>query len=94
LLPLLAAPLALSGPVRSRRGGIVVGLLILIVYYEALNFGDAMAKRDLLAPQFGLWLPFALLLMGVWYLLLRALRGQRPMTIFGRAPRTTVRATT
>ena len=43
LLPLLAAPLAIVGPVRSRRGGIVVGLLILIVYYETLNFGDTMA---------------------------------------------------
>ena len=51
LLPLLAAPLAIAGPVRSRRGGIVVGLLILIVYYETLNFGDTMAKRELLAPQ-------------------------------------------
>ena len=39
----------------------LVGLLILIVYYQALNFGDALAKRDLLAPQFGLWLPFVLL---------------------------------
>lgn len=88
LLPLLAAPLALAGPVRSRRGGIVMGLLILIVYYETLNFGDAMAKRDLLAPEFGLWLPFALLLVGTGWLLLHALRGQRPMTpIFGRAPR-------
>jgi lipopolysaccharide export system permease protein len=91
LLPLLAAPLAIAGPVRSRRGGIVVGLLILIVYYETLNFGDAMAKRDLLAPQLGLWLPFALLLVGTGWLLLHTLRIQRPMTmIFGRGPRPAV----
>ena len=88
LLPLLAAPLAIVGPVRSRRGGIVVGLLILIVYYETLNFGDAMAKRDLLAPELALWLPFALLLAGTGWLLLHTLRIQRPVaTIFGRAPR-------
>ena len=37
LLPLLAAPLAIVGPVRSRRGGIVVGLLILIVYTPVGN---------------------------------------------------------
>ena len=81
-----------AGPVRSRRGGIVVGLLILIVYYEALNFGDAMAKRELLAPVFGLWLPFALLLVGpAGYLLLA--RAPRPVTtIFGRAPRAAARA--
>jgi lipopolysaccharide export system permease protein len=93
LLPVLAAPLALAGPVRSRRGGIVVGLLILIVYYEALNFGDAMAKRDLLAPAFGLWLPFGLLLIGACYLLLRALRGNRPIARRGRRPPTGARAT-
>jgi lipopolysaccharide export system permease protein len=95
LLPLLAAPLALAGRVRSRRGGIAVGLLILIVYYEALNFGDAMAKRDLLAPQFGLWLPFVLLLSVTGYLLLRALRGGRPLrAVFGRSSRPAVRAAT
>lgn len=88
LLPLLAAPLAVAGPVRSRRGGIVVGLLILIVYYETLHFGDAMAKRDLLAPELALWLPFALLLAGTGWLLLHTLRIQRPVaTIFGRPPR-------
>jgi lipopolysaccharide export system permease protein len=94
LLPLLAAPLALSGPVRSRRSGVVIGLLILVVYYETLQFGDAMAKRDLLPPQFGLWLPFGLLLIGAGYVLLRALRGQRPMTRFGRAPQPVGPATT
>ena len=78
LLALLAAPLALAGSRRSRRGGIVVGLLILIVYYEALNFGGALAKRELLAPAIGLWLPFALLVAGTWHLLRRALRGSPP----------------
>jgi lipopolysaccharide export system permease protein len=88
LLPLLAAPLAVAGPVRSRRGGIVAGLLVLIVYYETLNFGDAMAKRELLAPELGLWLPFALLVVGTGWLLLHAFRLHRPVTtIFGRAPR-------
>ena len=72
-----------------------MGLLILIVYYETLNFGDAMAKRDLLAPQFGLWLPFALLLIGTGWLLLHTLRMQRPVTmIFGRASRPAAGAVT
>jgi lipopolysaccharide export system permease protein len=87
LLPLLAAPLALAGPMRSRRGGIVIGLLILIVYYEALNFGDAMAKRELLSPVLGLWLPFALLLAGTSHLLRRALQGRRPVRLGARASR-------
>jgi lipopolysaccharide export system permease protein len=92
LLPLLAAPLALAGPVRSRRGGVAIGLLLLIIYYEALNFGDAMAKRDLLAPELGLWLPFAALLLGVSYLLMRALLGQRSVAaLFGRGPQPAMR---
>jgi lipopolysaccharide export system permease protein len=95
LLPLLAAPLALAGPVRSRRGGVAIGLLILIVYYEALNFGDAMAKRDLLAPELGLWLPFVLLLGLTAHLLLRALRGAGPLrTVFRRSARPAVSAAT
>lgn len=77
LLPLLAAPLALVGQIRSRRSGIIVGLLVLIVYHEALNFGEAMAKRDLLAPLLGLWLPFALLTIATAYLFARALLGRR-----------------
>ena len=72
----------------------MIGLLILIVYYEALNFGDAMAKRDLIAPGLSLWLPFALFLTGSCYLLLRALLGGRPMRMFGRVPQSPVRATT
>jgi lipopolysaccharide export system permease protein len=95
LLPLLAAPLALAGRVRSRRGGVAMGLLILIVYYEALNFGDAMAKRDLLAPELGLWLPFMLLLGLTVYLLLRALRGAGPLrAVFRRSARPAVSAAT
>jgi lipopolysaccharide export system permease protein len=94
LLPLLAAPLALAGPLRSRRGGILVGLLILIVYYEALNFGDAMAKRGLLPPEVGLWLPFAVLLAGTAWLLLGALRGRRLLSgILGRASQPVAGAT-
>jgi lipopolysaccharide export system permease protein len=75
LLPLLAAPLALIGGPRSQRSGIAIGLLILIVYYEALNFGEALAKRDLLAAELGLWLPFAALAVGAGWLFVRSLRG-------------------
>ena len=72
----------------------MVGLLVLIVYYEALNFGDAMAKRDLLPPELALWLPFAVLLAGTAWLLLRALRGRLPViTMFGRSPQPAAGAT-
>jgi lipopolysaccharide export system permease protein len=78
LLPLLAAPLALAGGPRRQRGGVVIGLLILVVYYEALSFGEQLAKRELLSPWIGLWLPFAALAAGSAWLFLHRLRGGRP----------------
>jgi lipopolysaccharide export LptBFGC system permease protein LptF len=78
LLPLLAAPLALAGGQRNQRSGIVIGLLVLVLYYEALSFGEALAKRELLAPWIGLWLPFLALAGGTGWLFLRTLTGARP----------------
>jgi lipopolysaccharide export system permease protein len=78
LLPVLAAPLALAGGPRRQRGGVVLGLLILVVYYEALSFGEQLAKRELLSPWLGLWLPFAALAAGSLWLFLHRLRGGRP----------------
>jgi lipopolysaccharide export system permease protein len=77
LLPLLAAPLALAGGQRNQRGSVAIGLLILVVYYEALSFGEALAKRELLAPELGLWLPFLALALGTGWLFLRTLSGAR-----------------
>jgi hypothetical protein len=45
-----------------------------------------MAKRELLAPALGAWLPFALLLAGTWHLLWRALRGRRPVRLSRASP--------
>lgn len=78
LLPLLAAPLALAGGQRTRRSGIVIGLVILIAYHEILGFGEALAKRDLLAPALGLWLPFLLFATGAAWLFGHAVHGTRP----------------
>jgi lipopolysaccharide export system permease protein len=78
ILPLLAAPLALIGGPRSQRSGLAIGLLILVVYYQALNFGEALAKRDLMAAGIGLWLPFVALAAGAGWLFLRHLIRGRP----------------
>ena len=77
ILPLLAAPLALLGGPRSQHSGLAIGLLVLVVYYEALNFGEALAKRELLAAWIGLWLPFLVLAAGAGWLFLRTLAGAR-----------------
>jgi lipopolysaccharide export LptBFGC system permease protein LptF len=64
----------------------VIGLLILVVYYEALSFGEQLAKRELLTPWIGLWLPFAALAAGSVWLFLHRLRGGRPRRPPERAP--------
>jgi lipopolysaccharide export system permease protein len=79
LLPLLAASLALVGGPRSeRRAALFVGLAILIVYYEALSFGESLAKDGMLSPAVGLWLPFLCLAGGTACLYARASLGRWP----------------
>jgi len=78
ILPLLAAPLALIGGPRSQRSSLALGLLILVVYYETLNFGEALAKRELLEAWIGLWLPFVALAAGAGWLFLGSLVNGRP----------------
>jgi lipopolysaccharide export system permease protein len=78
LLPLLAAPLALLGGPRGRRFGVAIGLLVLIVYHEALTFGEALVKRELLTPWLALWGPYALFAAGALYAFRRTARG-RPL---------------
>jgi lipopolysaccharide export system permease protein len=88
ILPLLAAPLALIGGPRSQRSGLAIGLLILVMYYQALNFGEALAKRDLMAAGIGLWLPFVALAAGAGWLFLRHLLRGRPRRSAGAAQAT------
>ena len=80
-----AAPAAAGGAAGARRrlsatsaAASSIGLVILVVYYEALSFGEALAKRELLAPELGLWLPFLALALGAGWLFLRTLTGSRP----------------
>ncbi len=75
-LPLLAVALATSGTQRTRRSGIVVGLLVLVFYYQSLNFGQALAKRGLVTPLLGEWLPFLLFAGVATYLFHRAFFGR------------------
>jgi lipopolysaccharide export system permease protein len=86
LLPLLAASLALLGGARGeRRAAVFIGLLILIVYYETLSFGEALVKNGMLPPQIALWLPFACLAGATACLYARAWLGRWPR--IGRQPR-------
>ena len=62
ILPLLAVALAVKRGRRVRDFSVVKGLLILVVYHEALDFGASLVKRDMVSFWIGLWLPFTVLL--------------------------------
>jgi lipopolysaccharide export system permease protein len=79
LLPLLAASLALLGTIRGeRRAAVFTGLVILIVYYETLSFGEALVKNGMLPPQIALWLPFLCLAGATACMYARASLGRWP----------------
>lgn len=59
-LPFLAMPLGLGGGRGGQTYGIGLGMLALVVYEQALQFGLSLSAKGLIAPVFGLWLPFLL----------------------------------
>jgi lipopolysaccharide export system permease protein len=63
-LPLLAIPLGLARRRAARSSGVVVGLFILIVYNEAVNFGQSEVRDEAVSPWVGMWLPYAVLVLG------------------------------
>lgn len=80
LLPFLAAALALCGGARrERRAAIFIGLVILVVYYEALNFGESLVKNGKLTAPVALWLPLLILTIGTICLYARAFLGRWPI---------------
>ncbi|SLN76205.1 LptF/LptG family permease [Oceanibacterium hippocampi] len=63
-LPFLAIPLARS-PRRSKYApGLPVGVLILVLYNEALDFGKNLVESGDAGVLLGLWLPFLLFTVG------------------------------
>ncbi len=59
-LPFLAILLSLSSKRTRRPYGIAVGLLILVIYHEIIEFGAALASFGNIPIWTGLWLPFGL----------------------------------
>jgi hypothetical protein len=61
-LPLGIQP---SRAVRSR--GFAVSIVLIFLYYVPLTVGETLAKKQILEPALGLWIPnFAFLALGVW----------------------------
>ena len=57
VLGLLAAPIVLLSQSFSRAAGGVSGLLITVVYYGLVQFGDGLAQTGLISPGLGVWSP-------------------------------------
>jgi lipopolysaccharide export system permease protein len=67
-LPLLAIPMGLTSRRQPTSVRIVVGIAILIVYYQILNFGKDMAENGRASSFVALWVPFLVFSLGSTYL--------------------------
>jgi lipopolysaccharide export system permease protein len=56
-LPFLAFPIGISSRRTPKSMRMIVGILFLIVYYEIIQFGEAMVRRNILGPFPALWVP-------------------------------------
>lgn len=56
-LPFLAFPVGISSRRTSKSLRMIVGVLFLIFYYEALQFGEAWVAKGKIGPGLALWLP-------------------------------------
>ena len=57
-LPLLGIPLALGRRRTERSFGLAIGILVLIIYNQVLDFGENVSETGAIGPFVGLWLPF------------------------------------
>lgn len=74
-LPLLAIPLALGRKRSQRSYGIVIGMLLLVVYYEIIQTGEALADDGEVDTWLAIWVPFAAFGIGSTALFLRTAYG-------------------
>ena len=63
-LPLIAIPLGLTSRRQPTSIRIVVGIAILIIYNQALQFGQNMVESGRMSAFFAIWTPFLILALG------------------------------
>lgn len=66
-LPLLAIPMGLTSRRQPTSVRIVAGIAILIIYYQALQFGKQMASNSRLSTFVAIWVPFLIFAVGSSY---------------------------
>jgi len=68
IIPLLAVPLGLVTRRNERNIGIAVGVVVMVLYHNTVNFGEALATSGKVGVAVGLWLPFLILAVGSLWL--------------------------
>jgi lipopolysaccharide export system permease protein len=78
MLGLAGIPLGAYRKKGSRSYGFSLCIVVLFLYYFFLNLGESMAKRGVLFPAFGIWMPNIILgLMGLYFL--RVVGREKPL---------------
>jgi lipopolysaccharide export system permease protein len=83
-LGLLALPLGLQSRTSKRSFGLVLGLLLVLVYYLMLSAGTVFGKTGRIPPAIGMWLPNAIMGAAGIYLLVNSAR-ERSIRIYSVA---------
>lgn len=76
LFALVAVPLGIQSQRSGRGGGFAMGLVVFLVYYILLSFGETLAKSGV-PTMAALWLPNLLFLAAGGYLLIRTAQERR-----------------
>jgi lipopolysaccharide export system permease protein len=72
IIIMLGPPLALMAGKSGRLGGLTLGLLVFVVYYSTLLYGENLARSGTVPHVVGSWLPFLLLACGSGLIAYRA----------------------
>ncbi len=61
ILPLIAIPLALGASRVRRASGVVIGIVIVFIFQQMLEFGDGLASGGVVSPWISIWGSVAIL---------------------------------
>jgi lipopolysaccharide export system permease protein len=83
IMGLIGVPLGARLKMRGRSTGVGISLAVFLAYYVSFTGVERICETGALAPEIGIWLPDAFLLLACAYLLRRVSR-ERPINFFRR----------
>lgn len=81
ILALLAAPLGLQVHRGGGRGGIGLGIMLIVINYILLMFGESLGRGGKLPPVFAMWMPNLVMGLLAAVFLFRAGRESGPLAL-------------